>query len=212
MFTSLLAVGSRAGILIGVAVLAMSALLLAWRARAAGLAVLGLFVISTVYGYGAFVAVGTEATLGRRDFLLATLRGIADNWLLGTGYGSFDLVYPRYERLEDIYPAFVNHAHNDFLEIALEGGLVGAVVVALYLGLIVARFVAIGDRPLQRLSFLSICVVLVHSSVDYPLRTTAIAAAFAFFNALFFAVGAAPSATQSRVAVHRRAEGSPSPH
>jgi len=36
------------------------------------------------------------------------------------------------------------------------------------------------------LAFLSILMVLMHSAVDYPLRTMAVAMVFAFFNALLF--------------------------
>ncbi len=50
----------------------------------------------------------------------------------------------------------------------------------------VQRLSRVSDRLLPRLSFLSICVVLVHSTVDYPLRTMGIAVSFAFFNAILF--------------------------
>ena len=40
--------------------------------------------------------------------------------------------------------------------------------------------------PLHRLVLLSIVVILLHSLVDYPLRTMAIAMSFAFFNVLLF--------------------------
>jgi hypothetical protein len=49
------------------------------------------------------------------------------------------------------------------------------------------RAIRVGKRPLQRLALLSIVVILLHSLVDYPLRTMAVAMIFAFFNALFFA-------------------------
>lgn len=189
LLAALVAIGSRAGILIGAAVVAISAFLLVWRTPIGNLVAFGLLALATVYAYGRFLGLeGNDPgpTPDRGDFLRTTLRGIGDNWLLGTGYGSFDLVYPHYERLEDVYAAYVNHAHNDYLEIMLEGGVIGALIVALCLGWLLTRFVACGSNAPQRLSFLSICVVLVHSGVDYPLRTTAMAAAFAFFNALYF--------------------------
>ncbi|MAY64105.1 MAG: hypothetical protein CML29_18020 [Rhizobiales bacterium] len=186
---SLLAIGSRAGILTGVSVLLVSFLLLVWRTRTGGFVALGMIIVTTIYGYGAFARIeidDIEAVLDRSDFALTTLRALRENWVLGTGYGSFDLVYPHYERLDDVYPMFVNHAHNDFLEIALEGGLIGMIGLAAYLVAVLLRLRSIGRAPLQLAAVLSVCVVLVHSAVDYPLRTMAMAAAFVFFNALFF--------------------------
>ncbi|MCM2476077.1 O-antigen ligase family protein [Rhizobium sp. CG5] len=186
----LLAIGSRAGIQIGFAVLVMSIFVLARRARLAGSVILGLLITLVVYGYGAFVRIGgdeVQTGLERRDFALTTLRGIGDNWILGTGYGSFDLIYPHYERLEDVYSPYVNHAHNDVLEIVLEGGAMGAFIVLFYLMALLLRLARSQANQLQLLSFLSIGVILVHSTVDYPLRTMAVAASFAFFNAIFFA-------------------------
>ncbi|TNM63624.1 hypothetical protein [Aliirhizobium smilacinae] len=60
----------------------------------------------------------------------------------------------------------MNHAHNVFLEVALEGGLIEAALVMFYLVVVVQRLSRVSDRLLPRLSFLSICVVLVHSTVD----------------------------------------------
>ncbi|EGP58020.1 O-antigen polymerase [Agrobacterium tumefaciens F2] len=185
----LLAIGSRAGILIGIATLSSSLVLLFWKACIGRFAGLALLAIVTVYGYGAFVRIGAEVeetTLSRRDFTLTTVRAIEENWLTGTGFGSFDMVYPHYQRPQDVYSVFVNHAHNDFLEVFLEGGLAVAAIIICYLWLLFARLFALELSPLQRLSFLSVCVVLIHSTVDYPLRTTAISIAFAFFNALLF--------------------------
>jgi O-antigen ligase len=189
----LLAIGSRAGVLLGFAVLLMSLFLTAWRMRLGGVFALCLLGTVTVYGYGAFARISQETggILERPEFFETVLRGIRDNWILGTGYGSFDLVYPHYERLEAVYSVYVNHAHNDVMEFMLEGGVVGAIILLLYFATFLFRLAQTGDKPLRLLSALSIGVVLVHSTVDYPLRTMAVAASFAFFNALFF-LGPAP--------------------
>jgi O-antigen ligase len=54
------------------------------------------------------------------------------NWLrdspvFGTGLGSFETVYPAYQSLD--LTALVEHAHSDWLELALETGLVGLLAV-----------------------------------------------------------------------------------
>ncbi len=188
-FLILLAAGSRAGILLGFGVVIISVGSLVWRGRVGTLAMLALLVILIVYGYGALVQVGSQqldADFGRREFALTTWRAIQDNWLWGTGFGTFDLVYPAYERPEMVHASYVNHAHNDFLEVLLEGGVAAVAIFAVYLVMLIVRAVQVYNRPLQRLALLSIMVILLHSLVDYPLRTMAVAMTFAFFNVLFF--------------------------
>jgi O-antigen ligase len=189
MFLILLAAGSRAGILIGLGVAVISVGALMWRGRAGTIVTLALFVAFVVYGYGAFVHIDAQQLdpdFGRREFAYTTLHAIRDNWLWGTGFGTFDLVYPFYETRDMVHVQYVNHAHNDFLELLLEGGVAAGVLLVGYAVALVIRAFQVVRYPLQRLALLSIIVVLVHSLVDYPLRTMAISMAFAFFNVLFF--------------------------
>ena len=44
---------------------------------------------------------------------------------LGSGLGTFEDIYRTQERPETVTNAFLNHAHNDYLELWLETGLVG---------------------------------------------------------------------------------------
>ncbi|MFC5385301.1 O-antigen ligase family protein [Aquamicrobium segne] len=188
-FLILLAAGSRAGILLGLGVVAISIGSLLWRGRIGTLAMVILLILLIVYGYGALVQIGSQqldADFGRREFALTTWQAIQDNWLWGTGFGTFDLVYPTYEKPQMIYASYVNHAHNDFLELLLEGGVATAMIFAIYAIMLIVRAARVYNRPLQRLVLLSILVILLHSLVDYPLRTMAIAMTFAFFNVLFF--------------------------
>ena len=80
-------------------------------------------------------------------------------------------------------------------ELLLEGGIAAGVILCVYLAALAMRTFQVVKRPLQRLALLSILVILLHSLVDYPLRTMAIAMTFAFFNALFFSdAGLKPAA------------------
>lgn len=185
----LLAAGSMAGILIGFVIVAVSLLSLAWRARAGGLLALVAIAVLAVYGYGAFTQIEAQTIdpeYGRRYFALTTLDAIRENWLFGVGFGAFDMAFPHYEPRDAIHAWYVNHAHNDFLEVLFEGGLAGALILGAYIAAILWRAIKVGSFPLQRLAFLSILMVLVHSTVEYPLRTMAVAMVFAFFNALLF--------------------------
>lgn len=181
--------GSMAGILIGFVIVAISLLALAWRARMGGLLVFVAIAAIAVYGYGTFVQIDAQVVdldYGRRYFALTTLQAIRENWLLGVGFGTFDMVFPHYEPRDAIHAWYVNHVHNDFLEVLFEGGVAGALILGAYVVAVLWRAVQVGGLPLQRLAFLSIVMVLMHSTVEYPLRTMAVAMVFALFNAMLF--------------------------
>ena len=106
----------------------------------------------------------------------------------GAGLGSFDLVYRAAERLEDIDPFYLNHAHNDFAELWLEAGWPGVALVASFLAwwALSVRRQWFGPRkdPLGRAGTIVIGLSLMHSLVDYPLRTPAMALVMALACAL----------------------------
>ena len=113
---------------------------------------------------------------------------LADGFLpLGAGIGAFQTLYPAAEPLTQVSPVYFNHAHNDYLELWLETGLVGAALLAAFGAWFLARFVAAwtaeagrGGDDLPAACTLLILLVLGHSLLDYPLRTEAIAVLFAF--------------------------------
>lgn len=131
-----------------------------------------------------------------------TVLEAADTYLpLGSGIGSFDVVYRSVEPLTELDATFFNQAHNDYVESWLETGWLGA-------GLLIAFLIWYGRRlwtvwraapsrvtDLQRAASIAIAVVLVHSGADYPLRTTAIAVLFALCCALLDS-GASGRATE----------------
>jgi O-antigen ligase len=105
----------------------------------------------------------------------------------GSGIGSFDPVYRTVEPLEQVSPVYFNHAHNDFLEAWLETGLAGAVLLMMFFVWLMARATALWKERahaepdlLPAACLLSVCILLAHSLVDYPLRTETLAVVFAF--------------------------------
>ncbi|WP_245469463.1 O-antigen ligase family protein, partial [Mesorhizobium sp. M7A.F.Ca.CA.002.03.2.1] len=123
-----------------------------------------------------------DPAFGRAEFARTTIAGIEENWATGVGFGSFPKVYQIYEKGEMIFKPYVNHAHNDYLELALEGGAPVVFLVAAYAILLFAFSVTARRDPLQKMAFLSVSFLLVHSLVDYPLRTAALAMTFAYMN------------------------------
>ncbi|MBI4847218.1 MAG: O-antigen ligase family protein [Nitrospirae bacterium] len=55
------------------------------------------------------------------------LNMISDNFWFGTGIGTFKYVFPRY--LSEVSRSFINHAHNDYLELMAEMGVGGILAV-----------------------------------------------------------------------------------
>ena len=92
----------------------------------------------------------------------------------------------------------MNHAHNDYLELILELGLPGAVLIAAFLAwwAVAAwrawRYPDAG--PFARAASIATAALLAHSLVEFPLRTAALSACFAMGLALL--VERRPRATE----------------
>lgn len=132
----------------------------------------------------------------RLDFWPDVRWAIDQYFPAGSGMGTFDTVFRSAERLAIVGPHYVNHAHNDYLEVVLEAGLPGLVALfAFFVWLAIAAYR--GWRPgpagrpdmLRRFALVSIAVIVLHSTVDYPLRQMSLETIFAFCCALLVARG-----------------------
>lgn len=127
----------------------------------------------------------------------------------GSGLGSFVSVYGLFERPQDaMADTFANHAHNDVLELCLETGAAGLALVSVFVVWFVWRAATVWrelpkpelrniDRLLARAATIVIALLIAHSFVDYPLRTSAMTAIIAFACALLLDPPA--RATQRRI-------------
>ncbi len=118
----------------------------------------------------------------RLTFARNTMEAIRAYLPFGSGMGTFVSVYGAFEKPEDLMPiTYVNRAHNDYLELALEAGLPGLAALAV-LGLWFAkRCIAVWrggadremsiDKTLQKAASIVVLLIAAHSSVEYPLRT-----------------------------------------
>ena len=116
-----------------------------------------------------------------------------DHPLLGTGLGTLQTVYPRYETLYD--GKVVNHSHNDYLEALAETGVVGGLFCASFLGILFLESRRRLWRPASaftnslQLAGLVACVgFLAHGFVDFNLHIPA--------NALLFLLTAHLASTE----------------
>jgi len=132
----------------------------------------------------------------RSTIITTTLRAAADYLPLGSGAGSFPVIYPSYENPEGATGEFINHSHSDYAEFILEYGIPGAILLLVAAALWIRRLPSLWrsssiESGIARAGFVSIGLVAAHSLVDYPIRTAAIAAIVAMASALMVAPTAA---------------------
>ena len=139
---------------------------------------------------GRLVDHDTAVSLSTRETFLTTGMGVARDYLpVGSGIGSFERVYRMKEDPQAIDPTtFVNHAHDDYLELLIETGIPGILLVVAFVGwfgmMCVRLWCGAGRDPFAFAGAIAAGVIMVHSLVDFPLRTSAIAASFAMALAM----------------------------
>jgi O-antigen ligase len=94
--------------------------------------------------------------------------------------GSFIELMTPVERLEVVDPTLPSRAHNDYLEILLEGGIFGiALIAAITICLIVMALKSWKSgsvtRAHGRFAFAAFFIIAAHSLVDYPFRSMSLA-------------------------------------
>lgn len=160
--------------------------LLVALATAVALIAAGTAFGQTYWGRLMLARLGTATGDGRFEYWDQTVAAFGAYSPIGSGLGTFQIVYQARETLERTTPTYVNHAHNDYLEIALEMGVAGCILLAAALAwLALLTRGALRQGPgeagqLARSGAVVIWLLLLHSLVDYPLRTEALASLFAF--------------------------------
>lgn len=208
MGVALLLSGSRGGL---VAMLCAVFLLILLTTRTKGtkqfvirgamaIALVGAIVAGTIFVGGessltriAETAVSKDVTTNRTHIWSVTLKVIAANLPFGAGLGAFGQAYTPHDDLSGLER--VQQAHNDYLQVLADAGLVGAIIGIAFLFLLFRtgqrnirmkntfrRGVAVGALG-------GIFAILVHSIFDFVLHTTAVAVVFMLMMALLVAAG-----------------------
>lgn len=104
----------------------------------------------------------------------------------GSGFGSFDAVFREVEPRAQLGWAFFNHAHNDLIELAMNGGIFALGLLAVFLLWWFRQALRLwrgGSKSrsadLGRLGSILTAMLMLSSLVDYPLRTPTMALIFA---------------------------------
>ena len=154
-----------------------------YLAAGLGLVLGGILVAFAIYlgranAFDRLAALSAESDIRYRAF--GPVWGLAKSYFpFGSGFGSFDAVFRNIEPIDLLRAKYLNHAHNDFLEFLLEGGVGAACLLAVAMVWVCRRgwpaFSSGGNRN-ARLGLIIIALVALASVFDYPLRTPLIMA------------------------------------
>jgi O-antigen ligase len=206
---ALAAVHSRAGVLLLIPSLLCSVLVIVRSGRFGRprkvLLFIGLFVgaalaLVTPFAFSPLLArFDTGLSLDTRFAVAPDIWALVlKNLPFGSGPGTFDIAYRSVENLNFVNTEFLNHAHNDYLEIALETGVFGVGTLIAFIAWWSIRLVQVWGKgaesgsTLARAASIGVGLLLIHSAFDYPMRTLAIGAIFAFFAALMVPTSGKP--------------------
>lgn len=193
LFTVIVATNSRAAVILGAAAMLLASFRLFPQHRK----MVSLFAFGVV-GAGAVAATlvpsisdigerfGRAGDDGRFDILAQGMPLVEQYGFLGSGLGSFASVYAPTEKLEWVNRYYVNHLHNDWLQLVVEAGLPGVLVLLLGLGALALAgraYLAVNRVSSKALAtskpnehdyawagFVIILLFGLHSVADYPLR------------------------------------------
>jgi O-antigen ligase len=193
---------SRGGVVALIVQMAFLACFLTFRAgnkRAAiGVAALSVPLIALVAFLGSSRVMERFSSL--QDWMRMTiyrdsLRMFADNWTTGTGLATFPTVYPQFRSFAT--DLFVNQAHSDVLQLMVETGLPGLILVVWFLVVVYRQgfakaqgWVTSWKGAASLAALTGITGLLVHSFGDFNLRIPS--------NALFFCILCGLAAARER--------------
>ena len=182
LFACSVASSSRAGLITACAELIVLIPLLALRGTLGRDRVIKTFGVLFILVAGLTAVVGPETVWARlqerdpystrRDMTAASVAMFRERPLAGAGLGVWPTLYPKYATEDD--GLFANQAHNDWAQIAVEGGVPGlACFFALFLWALWR-----GGRGTWAIG---LAAVLLHALVDYPLQRQALGVFFFLF-------------------------------
>jgi O-antigen ligase len=190
---------SRAGLAL-LFVAGLSGLLLAWRHDrgqsrrllhfAIGANVVAL-ILAFQFGFVAFMqrVEGQGIADIRWPVARITSQAAIANMPFGSGFGTFVPVYDHFAPRTMLAETYVNQAHNDWLDLWLTGGVPAIVLIIGFLtwfGVSTSRLWSgnqaegpVLDLALAEAASIVIVLLLLHSVVEFPLRTPTLSVLFA---------------------------------
>ena len=179
---------SRAGLLAGfiVSALAIAACPLKEHFRSRKIAFFAMAIVALAVVLMAMTGLGSmvrsvmqgamgDGTSSRAVMNSHTWTGMAAFFPVGAGLGSYALAFQRFQTPSLLN--FIEYAHNDYLQLVFETGLVGIVILVM-----LALSVALSGRKLRRANdtpaaacYLGAMAFAIHACFDFPAHIPAIA-------------------------------------
>ncbi len=154
--------------------------------------IIDLFIVSKWFGLEKVQQRLAETSFSQetRDEVVIDSLPIVKNYpIIGSGAGSFYSVFPSYKN--SIINPFYDHAHNDYLEIVIEYGILGFTFLGMLVFFSFIKAVTALKKNASPLSkgtafacLMAYLGMLIHMSVDFPLQAPANAVYFVIFIAL----------------------------
>lgn len=130
----------------------------------------------------------------RNAYTLATFEAARTFWPWGSGMGSFEAVFPRFQPLQA--PGYVPHAHNDYPQLLMELGAAAVLIAAMVCTLVVLQLRSLWhamrrtrqmsrEVALRSFAGLGALALLLHSWVEFNMHIPALAITAAFLTGVF---------------------------
>lgn len=210
MLSSVFLCGSRGGFISVVLQVVFTGVVLLWRSRHVGLVLSFTLVTVLAAAFGTWLGSDrllgrlgdvpnefqADRTGGRLQLAKDSLQMFTQHPVTGWGLGTFPVIYPKYRTfVTDLY---VNEAHNDFVQLLVETGIIGfsvaigLLVIVFRRGLLQIRHAIFGTWRTVAVcaSVIGVVGLSVHSLFDFNLQIPA--------NALLFYVLCAIAGSSSQ--------------
>lgn len=163
-----------------------------------GIAVAGLISIAVTMLPGSRIETALDRFAGGDGYRTQIWEDAAYSaerfWPVGAGMGAFDEVIQIDESLEHISPRTAGRAHNEYIELAIEGGVFALVLLALWFIWVIWLIWRARHSPDRWLAWSGGAILLafaLQSLTDYPLRNLAMLANAALATVLLVRFSAA---------------------
>ncbi|WP_434926530.1 O-antigen ligase family protein [Shewanella sp. HL-SH2] len=169
--------------------------------------ILDLIIVGSIFGVEKVkqrIEDTSFAAETRDDVVRDSIPIIEQHWLTGNGAGSFYTVFPQYQTVP--YSGFYDHAHNDYIQFAVEYGVV--ITASLGLWIIYCLWLACRTMYLRNnklykgIAFgcaMAIVHMLIHCTVDFNLQSPANTLLFLTILTLCWLVRYLPTEQGSRL-------------
>jgi hypothetical protein len=157
------------------------------RRRTLAIAIVGVIATLSIVGLDGAISRFTTRSFTsdlaiRADLAMSTLQGAMQLWPVGSGWGTFSWVYPRFQPPGIV--GFANQAHHDYAQLLFEGGVFALVLMLAFAWLAVTRAALLVRAALRRkrlhreemacvLCGLGLLGFLVHSLLDFNMHIPA---------------------------------------